>query len=241
MSDFKLDTSKFDSTLVPYLGRLKVEDWPRAINKKLFFVARGAMKYTPKAERGRILGDLLIRTINAKRKDGTTNEVPLGYVLASKRASKKWSSGVAFQEAVTAQTFGGGSAALESWRGAVGREYAKIEASRLRGSGFLKVGWLSVMTELRSLAGLQFGGLGGERGVKLVGRLKSRVEIAKPGTFIGAVGIHLAQAAWDKKEGQYTKGLPALQRALDDEARSMNEHMEQEMRDSTEKFNREQR
>lgn len=239
--DFKLDTRKFDATLDKYLNRLKVEDWPRAINKKLFFVARGAMHYSPRAEQGRIVGDLLIRTINARRKDGSTGTVPLGYVLAAKRASKKWTSGVAFQEAVTRQTFGRGGAALETWRGFVASEYEKLEGSRLRGAGFLKVGWLSVMTEVRSLAGLQFGGLQGEAGVRLVGRLKSRVQIAKPGTFIGAIGVHLAKAEWDKRDGQFTKGSPALERALSDEEASMSKHMEDEMKEATDKFNQEQK
>jgi hypothetical protein len=254
MADFTLDTSKFDATLTTYLGRLKREDWPRAINKKLFFVARGAMHYSPRVTPQRIGADLLFRTVTVARKDSTTGEAPLGYVLAAKKASKA----LGVTTAVLARAMNGSGldpimtqfamialggrdkGGLALWRAAVKAQYENMAKARVRSAGFLKVGWLSVMTELRSLAGLNFGGLQGEAGIKLVGRLKSKVQIAKPGDNIGAIGIHLAKAAWDKRDGQYTKGAPALERALNDEAASMNKHMEDEMREATEQFNRAQ-
>jgi hypothetical protein len=127
--------------------------------------------------------------------------------------------------------------ALKLWRDAVKAQYEAMAAARVRGAGFLKVGWLSVMTELRSLTGLRFGGLEGEAGVRLVGRLKSRVSIAKPGEALGAVGVNLAKAAWDKREGQFMKGLPALQRAMDDEAASTKQHLDEELKKTVEAFN----
>jgi hypothetical protein len=237
MPESSWDQSKFNRTLEQYLQRLRRDAWPRAINKKLFFIARGAMKYTPRATPARIGADLLFQMSR------TDPKAPLGYILAAKRAK----GALGLTRAMMAKVIPG--AILDQgaegrgqlWQQAVKEEFNTMMGARARSAGFIKVGWLSAMTELRTLTGLSYGGIMGEAGVRLVGRLKSRVDPAKAGEQVGAIAVNLAQAHWDKREGQYTKGEPALERAMDDERANMQQFMDEETAAATAKFNQDQR
>jgi len=242
VADLTFDQRQFDQTLARYLARLKEEVRPRAINKKLFFVARGAIPRTPKVTPEQIEADMA-REIQVKRVDGTEGNAQLGYVLAAKQAAKTFGGSKAFQKAVTRQEFGkSGGSELAAWRAHVKATYKKMIGARKRGVGFIRVGWLSVIAEMREKIGGSYSlGPGpSSAGTRLVGRLKSRLQIARPGDDSGAIGVNLAKAQWDKREGQYEKGEPALEQSMADEERSMNEFLEKEMEKETEEFNRAQ-
>lgn len=225
---------KFDSTLKEYLLRHESEIWPSIINKKAYFVAKGAREETP-AIRKEIVTEQLSRIITAHRQDGTTGEVPIGYVIAAKRASHAYSSSARFGRAARREAFGGrGPTYSAAWRGEITQKFKAMVGARQRSAGFMKVGWLSEQKLLGPYTGLPF--YPGSD-APLRGQLKAKLTPAVHGNLT-AIIENTARA--EHEHGKFLPiGEPALQRALDSEERSTRERMEQAMRPAAEKFNRE--
>lgn len=229
------DQSKFDSTLKDYLMAHESSVWPESLNKKAARVAWKALNETPVKERESIAVELS-REIEARRKDGSSGKVSIGYVIASKRASKLWPYA---KVARTRQALasGRGFDATKLWRSAVRHKFLSMLGGRKASSGFLRVGWISVLQQMAS-QGVREARTRGP-GAKLRGSLKGSVSVASPGKL--SVTIQNSAHSLHEKLGGFMRlGEPALQRAFDAETQDMIQYLEGEMRPEADRFNRRQ-
>ena len=226
-----MDQSKFDSTLQTYLQRLKEEKIPAALNKKAFFVTLGAYGATEMVNPHKIFWELY-RPITAKRQDGSSGEVPIGFVIAAKRAHAHWASRVGylmFRNRAPSYS--------REWQKLVTKKFTGMVGGRQRAAGFIRVGWLGVIQELGPLVARKDGrSISGPK-PRMRGGMKGKATPATPGTFRVTIE-NSAQAKSDKRNGLITHGAPPLQRAFDRETADMATYLEREaLKEETDKFN----
>jgi hypothetical protein len=226
--------ASFNTTLQAYLKAHKQEVWPKALNKKAAQVAWQALKNTRSVERVTI-DEQLNRMVIAERKGGSPGQVPVGYVIAAKRATKKWTSSTQFQRAQQARLRGKSGSELKAWRRLVKKTFLGMVGARKRSTAFLRVGWISVLQQMRA-KGVPYTGSKGQ-GVVLRGRLKGGVDIATPGKLT-VVMENTANARSENRGGFKRIGEPALQLAMDFVKYDMEDYLSKA---ETDKFNRAQK
>ena len=105
-------------------------------------------------------------------------------------------------------------------------EIDEFIAGKIRGVGFLKSGWLAAAQQLARMAGMR---VGKSRGAKLYGKGEhGRAKHAKPGWTPTAEIINKAAGIADV-------GKPALQKALNAEAREILRHVERKLKGTARK------
>jgi len=228
----EFDQSRFQKTLEQYVLSLDSEVWPRAVNKKGLFISLGAAKRNPKKTYESIVGELM-RPVTATNADGISRPVPVGYVIAAKRASKSWN-------AQTEERWGRGFKTLRltssRWRNQITKKFKSMLGGRKRSLKFLDAGWFSVVR----LLGPQIGGrYDRSGGAALRGSLKGDIVPAKRGQLSVTI-ISTSKAKSENRGGFERIGHPPLVAAINAEMESMEEHMRVEMAQATDKFNRAQ-
>ncbi len=236
MSETTWTQQVFDETLIAYLKEHDSGVWPKTLNKKAARITWRALKETPAKEREGIAAELS-REINAKREDGSSGTVPIGFVIASKRASKGWTQSPQFRRVQNVRLKGRDASELKAWLSLVRNKFRSMLGGRKAASGFLKVGWISV---LRAMAaqGVPEARTSGT-GAKIRGSLKGGVVVAKPGS-LNVTMENTAHALTEKKVAFMRIGEPALQRAFDAETADMEEYLYREMHPHAEEWNRKQ-
>lgn len=249
---FTWDQSKFDKTLLAYLMEHQSDTWPRCLNKKAYFVALSAIKETPKTPKEFMQQQLMreIRVPSSARTSGKQGAhphwgtAPLGYVLAAKRASKKW-KGISYANMLVgfAKVRRGellkDENMLSAWRALEKKEFTKMLSARGRAAGFIRVGWVSVMKSLGAVTGLKYFPGQADSG-KMVGMPKGESNPANAGKLLVSI-TNSAHAESEKRGGFERIGGVALQKAFDREAASMADYLAGEMEPGIQKFNAQQK
>lgn len=230
------DQSKFDRTLREYLGNLESRTWPRAINKKAFFVELKALQRTPKVEPQTIDAELG-KAVYTRQGGAPARIVALGYAIASKRAEKKWMRTGTYRTARKKEFAGASGSLASAWHTFVMKQFEAMTKARKRSAAFIKAGWLPGLEQLGALVGGRYSRSGTNRR----GADKGGVHPAV-GLNLTATIYNTAQSASAARRGKKFEviGAPALQAAFNEEAASMEEHMRNEMQADSDKFNRAQ-
>jgi hypothetical protein len=230
------DQSRFDGAMQRYFERLHKDKLPRAINKKMFFVALRAMAATPKKDPFAISTDLSRQT-TAVRKDGRTGTLPIGWIIAAKRLGKKWPErrmklGENLKSARRVN-------AKRAYLSALGKLFDKMLGGRKRSGRFMSVGWLSVVKELGPYVKNKTGAPSGDPDVKLRGSRKGNAQPAGAGRLLCRIE-NTASAKSDKRFGIIRFGEPALEKAFRDETADTEKFMEEEaLKQAAEQANQE--
>jgi len=191
-----LDTREFQRALLKYIPTTK-RDLPEIVNKRAVNVAFKAIRYTPKANAGKI---------RRKLKRQAKNKAPLAALIVNKLQGRFGRRGY----------YG---AKMKS-------EVDDFIAGKVRGIGYLKSGWLAAAQHLARMAGMR---VGKSRGAKLFGDgAHGRAKVAKPGWTPTAEIINKAAGIADV-------GKPALQKAMNAEAREIMRHVERKLKGSARK------
>lgn len=212
----KVDTAAFQSTLRRYLA-VTSKALPEALNQKMFFIARGASRGTPKVERGQIERELSVTGYAQKLytrgpKKGQVNKrgmlgrvqtaSPFIYRIINSRlgrVGKKGLHGSAMKAAAT-----------------------KLLAKRFRSIGTLKAGWLGAIRALGRVVGESSQVDGASSQVK--GR--SRATLAREG-WSPQVSIEYLTNSFAKGHQAYidARVQSSLAESFAAEARSMEDYM----------------
>jgi len=206
--------------------------WPRTVNKHAFYTALGALNETPVVPGLKIAAELG-REITAKRKDGRSGLVPVGFVIAAKRASKKFGAIRAIRTWQAIQSKRGFNG-RKFWQAAIDQKLKSMFGGRRKSAAFIRAGWAAVLTQLGPLIGGRY-----NRGIapNVRGAFKGSV---KPATAnnLNCTIINTAQSRSEHRSGLIRYGEPALQRGIDKEANNMAKYLEEEMAKPVFEFNR---
>jgi len=228
------DQTRFDDALRQAIEQTKAQAVPGLINRKAFWVALKAMKYTPKVDRERIARELAT-VVHVHRKGGGSGDVPIGWVIAAKRASKGW------QEAKMArgQRSKRRTSALKLWRARIKKTFEVMLGKRVRSAGFMKSGWLTVIRRMSRYGGSKAQSYKADaEGIKTWEPPKGRATPAVKSDTPFARIESSAASRRDKTGGFIRKGSAALKKAFDEEAASMIQHMESTLKPIADEFNR---
>lgn len=229
---------KFDETLKKYLHAIGMEKVPNALNKKMFFVSLGAFGETPMTNPHRFFWDLM-KPVTVQDAEGRHRTGPLGYIIAAKRASPGWGQRRGNLQAYAHLKKGGVNYAKQ-WQAQVQKKFEAMLGGRRRARAFIRVGSLSV---IQQLAPYYKGSKPSysRAGVLKRGAEKGKIKPAQPGWNPTVQIENTAEARWDTRAGFYKQGIPPLEKAFEKEAASMNEFLDQEFKEPTDEFNRENR
>lgn len=230
------DQTVFDAALERYLSITK-RSIPNALNKKAYFVARKAIWYTTKVMPGVVARELQTKisirdneesaqsgsvyNFAGRRRSTSTRvvDVPMAAVIINSRLGRQGLPGLQ------------GRSMLQAVR--------VLAAVRNRSVAFLKSGWITARDTLKmAFTGAVGKGLPAEEsssvgGPKTIGFPKGSATPAHEGGNPFVVIENRAIAKHDKKDALQKYGSAALQKAFDDEANSMIEYLEEEMRKDT--------
>lgn len=229
------DTSRFEKSLAWYVPLQKKRTFPEIVNSKLYFIGRKSIWFTKKADPTRIktaLGQFVSTNfINKKGKQaskrtliavrGQSANAPLLALIINKERGRLGKPGL---------------------RGkAMERAARKKLAARLRSVAFIKSGWIPARDKLDKLTKDRGGLPPNDSGTKVIGQMKGyAVPAVESFSPFGEIANNVSTKR-DTKNSLRKYGEPGLQRAFDDEARSMDEYVERKMKASTDKFNQEQK
>lgn len=228
-----IDTSKFEAATKALLAECYSSAWPRTVNKHAFYTALGAIPITPMVPGLKIAAELG-REITAKRADGTSGRVPVGFVIAAKRASKTFGKVRAIRTWQAVQSKRGFDS-RKLWIAAIDHKLKTMFGGRMRSAAFIRAGWIGVLAQLGPLIGGRYNRNTG--GSNSRGAFKGSVTPATASNLNCTIR-NTAQARSEHRGGLIRHGEPPLQRAVDKEAVNMVKHLEDEMKKSVESFNR---
>ncbi len=228
----QFDQTRLNSTLEKYIRTLEPEVWPRAMNKKGLFVSLGAAKRNPKRTYESLVSELM-RPVNAKSEDGRSKPVPIGFVIASKRASRGWAKSQASRSAAGKKSL---RLTARRWQRAMAQKFKSMLGGRKRSLKFLDAGWFSVVRLLGPEIGGKYDRSGG---AALRGSLKGDIIPARSGSLVVTI-INTAKAKSENRGGFERIAGPPLIAAVNAEMDSMEAFMRGEMAPATNTFNRAQ-
>lgn len=236
----------FDQTLQVYKEYTK-RTWQVIINTKAWYIARKANWFTAKVDPTRIktgLGQIVVinrlskngkkivrqKTIGSLRKSAKAGleSVPLAVAIIQVRERDAGRRSPFFNRA------------LGAGRAKMTRMITAMIGARMRSIAFLKAGWIPAIRKLAPHAE--------HRGVpptdpqaRQRGRDKGDAKPAANDWRPRAMIVNLATTRRDTKQALIKFGSRGLQRAFDDETRSMREYIEAHMKPDAAKFNQAQR
>lgn len=214
------DQSKFDAVLRQYL-KVCTRDLVVAINTKAFYVARGATRFTPKADKLKIQSAML-QPVILKRKNETYAYGPLAAGIINKRRGEKGQPGLQ------------GRAMAEAMM--------KFMKARGRSVAFIKSGWLPAIRKLEPLADRR-GAPSLDRSAKQLGRDRgsARPAVGGGGDQIVAQIINEAIARHDRTDALAKYGRKGLSQAFEDELNSMLDYIMKRLGPATNNANQQMR
>lgn len=236
MSDVvQWDQSRFDRTLEAYVRAHYSHEWPRILNKKAARLCYRMIAETPFKEPSLIESELL-RDVNARREDGSSGSVPIGYVMAAKRASRTWNKSLAAGWRAMVRGSGGGDE-LKAWRKAIKDKYRSMLGGRKRSAHFIQVGWISA---LQSMAAQGVPEASTRKpGTRIHGGLKGHVQIATSDRLNVSM-TNTASAKRATSNAFESIGNQAMQRAFAHELADLEKYFHDEMSPGAAEFNRKQ-
>lgn len=219
---FRLNTREWDRVLPAY-RKVSKRSLAKVINKKMAWIVRRALWYTPKADyatMARELGQQLQSRTRVNRKTGKST------TSLTARKGKSWLSHTNSARTASAPLLAlminkrRGENGLPGLHGAaMAAEFRRIFGARARSIGFLKSGWLPALKSFRQFSG---GGAGArglppmDKATRQTGQPKGGGQIATEKRPI-AVIWNSASTKRDHKKALLKYGQPALQRAFAEE------------------------
>ncbi len=228
------EMTRFTETLAEYI-KYTSRTLTSAINTKAYYVARKAVWFTGKTDKGKMQKDLggfvRVQRTNKKGKLVTRRQIeltgardynaPLAAVIINKRRGLKKQSGLYGRQMAVA--------------------IRKMLSARLRSVAFIKSGWLPAIQALAPFAEKK-NEPDTDRDAAQVGNAKGRASEARESDLITeATIVNLASAVRDKKNALEKYGIPGLDQAFNDEAQSMAQYIEDRMKPDADRFNAQQR
>ncbi len=217
----RVDNREFTASLRQYV-KLSRTAFPDIANRKAFFIARGATRETPKADKNTIksqLGSLIGRKGKKRRlklAQGTTHDAPLAALIINAwrgRAGKPGLFGAEMRDAIE-----------------------KLLALRMRSIAFIKSGWLPAIRILGAKVRSKSGAPREDKSAAIVGKDKGRAIPARDGAFrVRATIENSASTSRDKKQALFKYGEPALERAFAAETASTIAEIERRLREAAQK------
>jgi hypothetical protein len=221
--EIQCDTTEFQSALRNYLAATEKE-LSVALNTKMFYIARGAHRNTPQADRSKIEAELGVTAykISKSKKTGKLTRrkaiiggpVRLAYAIINARRGRAGKPGLY------------GSQMAKAVKSMLGK--------RFRAIGTAKDGWLAGIRKFVAAIGQGFEKEGGASRIKG----KSTAIVAKPG-WDPFCELEYNVNSYDTKHAQSIdpRTQQALQTAFDDEARSMNDYLIKRLQKEADKIN----
>jgi len=219
---FQIDTSEFDGTFKEYM-KVSSRELEKAVNTKAYFIARRAMRETPKPERQKIYDEMdkqITAVSRHGRSIGKSGVVDRKYAQAQRWLTKKRGTTPYFRQRRAAYA--------RQLKDAV----RKIVGQKVRSAGFMKAGWIPA---IQALAPVSDPGGAPSMGLKPkpYGKPKGRAIITRAGSLSSATIIN-STATGGKREAKHQVALkkhgePALQRAINAETASMLEYMNKKL------------
>jgi hypothetical protein len=231
------DQSVFDRTLAKYKEASK-KTLARVINTKAYYVARKAVWFTPKADTKRIAAQL--GQVIAVKESRMTKKGKLRMTTRKTLTLVKGTQHNAPLAALIINARGGSNNQKGLYGSRMSRAIQKLLAARKRSVAFIKSGWLPAIKKLAPLSDRR-GAPATDSAAAQVGREKGTATPAKDGFNPSAEIVNLATTRRDKKSALVRYGAPGLQKAFDDEVKSMNQYIEAKMKPDADKFNQQQR
>lgn len=224
-NETKLDVREFQRALVEYIPTTK-KSLAQICNERALNIAARAIPPTPKAEKQKIeaLGVVGYTVLSKK---GTR----------LKRAKAILSVGGRMRDIYVARMIKRGENPKDLTAKEIADRVKRALGARLRSIGFIKSGWLPAMKRLGIAAGKQakLRILGDS---KTVGRDKGYAIEAKPGFTPSATIVNMAGSLTDDNGHALVKfGAPALQQAVNAEARELLEHTARKLQADANKIN----
>jgi len=210
-----VNTHEFATTLKRYMA-LSRRGPADIINRKAFFIARGACRLTPKADKAQIkttLGRII------KKKTGART------LVLAKAADRDMS----LAEAIIRARFYRAGLPQPS-KEKIGELIEGLINSRMRSIAFLKSGWLPAIRSLDALVSNKRGAPALDKAAVQVGQPKGGATAAKEGWRVSATIYNAAQSRHDKRQALFNYARPALEEAVQNEVASMVKWMEERLR-----------
>lgn len=233
-ADLKINQSEFRSALREYVKHTK-RDLPTILNTKGFYIARGAARSTHKASEAAIktyFGAAMVlklvrgkggmRFSRNKRGESTLgamskHNAPLLAVIINSKRGKSGRKGLQGADMVEA----------------VKRTYKAILAS----IGFIKSGWIPAIKGFEPFAEKKSSAPPMDKGAKVIGQNKGGVIPARESWTPKAIFWNSASAKRDHKGALDRYATEGLQKAINDEVRSMREYIERKLQATANRFN----
>lgn len=137
---FQIDSSKFEAALREYMVKCP-QTLETILNKKMYFILRGAWQGTPKVERSKIEQELGVVAYKI-RKSRKTGKFSRGAAVHAK--------GAIVHAIINARRRKAGLKGLQGKE--MDRAVRRLQAARFRGAGILKRGWLRSLLTFSSKA-----------------------------------------------------------------------------------------
>jgi hypothetical protein len=241
MASQSWNQSVFESTLRDY-SKVSSRTLQVIVNTKAWFIARKANWFTTKADKMQVKNSLgRIVTVNRLSKSGKVVKKNVISSLRRGRASAPLAALIIQKREAAAgrrSPFRGRS--KSAGMAMMDRMIMKMMNARARSIAFLKSGWIPAIRKLAPFADHK-GQPPMDSAAKVVGRDKGDAKAAGAGYKPVAEIMNLATTRRDTRGALVRYGARGLQRAFDDETRSMKDYMEMKMRADAEKFNRRQK
>ncbi len=216
-----LDMTQFQAALNSYLPKVK-ESLAETLNKKLFYIARGASRLTPVSQRVEHDLGIIAYTSTRSRKTGKTKKGKAVFNI---------STGSRFAAIINARRAKAGLPGVP--KSEIGEKVRKLIAARLRSKGTEKAGWLGAIRKLgRAVGESSFSP------DRVSVTHKSIATIAQE-SWNPSADLTYQVISTDTNWRQYidAKTEAALQTAFNDEARSMLDFLAKRMQKDADKIN----
>lgn len=207
---FRVNFTQFDSTLREYMG-VTTHSLADVLNRKGFFISRRAAVETPKADAAKIKNELGRIVRRGKR------TIKLDLAASSDRANMSLAEAI-----LRARIWDAGG--TQPTKEAIMQKVPAFLSARMRSIAFFKSGYLPAIRKFDSVIHDR-SGVARVAFARQIGSAKGAGIPARPGWRLRATIINSADARHDRGEALIKFGGPALQRAVDFEAKSMSEEI----------------
>lgn len=223
-----VNMNEFQAVLNRYLGVCSRE-LPKALNAKMFYIARGAARLSPKASRPEVEKELGV--VGYKVKVGKSGK-PL-----TRKGKLRWNTVVSSTATLAAKIVNArrGKAGKPGLHGSeMATAVSRLIARRIAAIGTIRRGWRNAIKA--------FGFASGEASVVAEpGRVKgaTKFKIAKDG-FTPSAELEYLVNSYDRNHNQYidARTRAALRQAYADEMRSMQEYIIKKLQKQADRLSR---
>jgi hypothetical protein len=232
------DQSAFDAAMQQYIAVSK-RTIAEIVNTKAYYIARKANWFTSKADANAIKSGLayVVMTSRTTKKGKIVKMQKIGKLKPGRSGAPLAALIIQKREAAAGRKSPFFGKTRSAGKAAMRRMVMQMIAARARSAAFLKAGWLPAIWKLEPFADRgQKPPI--DRDAKQVGQPKGSAEPAREGFNPVAQIMNSATTLRDNKRALEKYGAGPLQRAFDDEARSMMEYVEMKMRKDADQFNR---